>query len=123
MKQTPFSITLYDAGTEEYQKAAEMLKKVGVRLEAVYPDDPEHPAYLKLTIDPDAYQKAMNRNAGRKQKAVMIGGEFREISVQEVRQMIHENGADQTAAYLGISRRTMYNRLKEAEEIHNDTIF
>ncbi len=123
MKQTSFSITIYDAGTEEYHNAEEMLEKVGVRMEAIYPDDPEHPAYLKLTIDPAAYQKAMRRNAGRKQKAVMINGEFREISVAEVRQMIHEKGADETAAYLGISRRTMYNRLKEAEEIHNDTIF
>ena len=123
MNRKPFSITIYDAGTKEYQNAQAMLKKIGMTLDAVYPDDPEHPAYLKLTIDPEAYQKAMSRNAGRKQKAVRIGGEFREISVQEVRQMIREKGADETAAYLGISRRTMYNRLKEAEEIHNDTIF
>ncbi len=123
MKRTPFSVTIYDAGTKEYRQAEEMLNKIGFRLEAVYPDDPEHPAYLKLSIDPVLYHKAMSRNAGRKQKAIRISGDFKEISVAEVRQMIREKGADETAAYLGISRRTMYSRLKEAEEIHNDTIF
>lgn len=67
----------------------------------------------KLTIEfnIDNARNKMHRRAGRHPKFI------EKISVNEVRDMIKEFGADETAKSLGIGTATLYRRLKKAESL------
>lgn len=67
--------------------------------------------HLCLVIN---YEKAKNKNsrgAGRRKK--LVTQEHWLITCGEVREMVKVNGADVTAQELGISRATLFRRLKD----------
>jgi len=100
-------ITAKNKNDSEVMKILDQLGKIGVRVD-----------FDENTIDIDLprFRKATNRNAGRKAQSLKVDGEFKDISVEEVRLMMKRDGAEQVAKYLGISKRNLYYRLKEAEE-------
>ena len=59
-------------------------------------------------------ERVLTRNAGRKKVSVPDS-----LTVREVREMMSLKGADDTAAYFGVSRSTLFRRLKEDD----DTVF
>lgn len=62
-------------------------------------------------------EKAITRNAGAHKKYLR-----KRISVEEVRKRIQESNAEQVAFELGISRSTLFRKLKYAEENGEDTL-
>jgi transcriptional regulator of acetoin/glycerol metabolism len=62
-------------------------------------------------------KKRISRNAGRKIKYV-----YKETTVAEVRTRMHTEPAEQIAKDLGLSRSTLFRKLKYAEENGNDTL-
>lgn len=67
---------------------------------------------LTLAIN---YETAGNsRGAGRYRK--LVAEEFRRITVGEVRKMLEEKTANEVAADLGVSRSTLFRRLKGKED-------
>lgn len=66
---------------------------------------------LEIYYDRSRVMKAGTRNAGRKPIDADVT-----ISVEELESIIREKGARQAAACLGLSRATMYRRLKRAKE-------
>lgn len=63
--------------------------------------------YLSISI-PENADKIFGRCAGRKKKAAYL-------PAKELRQMVADLGTDGAAARLGISRATLFRRLKDAE--------
>ena len=81
----------------------EVLSRIGMELEIV---QHKQKNYLDINYDTDAYKKATSRNAGKKRKTISP------TRVQDIKQMTKT----QAAAELGVSRSTLYRRLKEAQE-------
>lgn len=68
-------------------------------------------AVLQINYERSKLRAVRTRNAGRKNRESALT-----ISVQELEQIIMEQGSEQAAAMLGFSRATMYRRLKYAKE-------
>lgn len=66
---------------------------------------------LTINFNIDNARKKMYRRAGRHQKFIGV------VPVDEVREMMKEIGADETAKKLGIGTATLYRRLKKAESL------
>lgn len=64
---------------------------------------------LVISYDEEKLQKWTTRNAGR-------AGNYYNISVKEVRDMISLLGAENAAARLGMTKQGMYKRLKRCNE-------
>jgi transcriptional regulator of acetoin/glycerol metabolism len=94
----------------------DLLRSVGIHLDRDNMD-------LQLTLDMDAFTKHAKRNAGRKHIPLKKDGFLAEFSVAEMKGMIKEKTAAEVAKELGVSRRTLFRRLKEAKELGYSTIF
>ena len=94
----------------------EILNKVGVHIDRDNSD-------LQITLDMDAFTAHAKRNAGRKYIPLKKDGYLIEYTVEEMRKMIKEKTAAEVAKELGISRRTLFRRLKEAKELGYTKIF
>lgn len=71
----------------------------------------EYGTYLIINCDTDEVKKKLSRNAGRPQKSHST------ISVSEVEErMAKGESAEDIASELGISRSTLFRRLKKAKE-------
>lgn len=68
------------------------------------------PPMLLIACAVDKAERALNRGAGRKRKPAF------DASVREVRAMMRLLGADETAAHFGVSRSTLFRRLKQDED-------
>ena len=108
-------LTRYLKGTDEYTRMAKQLERVGVVVDF---DD----GGMYLDIDESKLHRVITRNAGGS-KAIKIKGEYQSIKVSDVRKLMKEYTAKVVAEELGISRATLYNRLKEAEEQGIDELF
>lgn len=102
-------------GTDEYNRISKQLERVGVEIGF---DD----GGMFLNIDESKLHRMITRNAGGS-KAIKIKGEFQSIKISDVRKLMKEYTAKIVAQELGISRATLYNRLKEAEEQGLDELF
>ena len=107
-------ITVYSKQTDELKRIIKQLERVGVFLSF---DDG-----LSLEVDESKLHRMITRNAGGS-KAIKIKGEYQSIKVSDVRKLMKEYTAKVVAEELGISRATLYNRLKEAEEQGLDELF
>lgn len=72
--------------------------------------------FLDVQYDYEEYIVKSSRNAGRKKT-------YLDCKVDEIKDRIKEEGVDQVAHNLGVSRATLYRRLKEAKENDYDGIF
>lgn len=66
---------------------------------------------LSFTYDPDKVERKLTRGAGPKEK------DLGWIQLDEVRAMMKNTSMQDVAARLGVSRTTLYRRLKKAEEM------
>lgn len=67
--------------------------------------------YLLIEYDKQEVFRRMHRSNGRKKKSL-----YRVMTVEEIRKMVAEKNAEEVAKKLGISRRTLYRRLEQAEK-------
>lgn len=89
-----------------------MLEKMGSKIEAtelLLPDGIHH--QLIISFDAEAAKEYQSRGAGRKQKQVE-----QELTVGEVRLMLQKRTAEDVARELGVSRSTLFRRLKQDDE-------
>ena len=109
----------YDNQKKEAQKLIEdlagVLKKIGINVEVSESMDDENEkkwTWLVFDYDPEKVLEKFSRRAGKKEKWLT-----KEISPQEVRErMAAGESAEKIAVELGISRVTLFRRLKSAEK-------
>jgi transcriptional regulator with PAS, ATPase and Fis domain len=70
---------------------------------------------MRLKVNSDTAAEYNRRNAGRKPKTV--AGDRWGLEVGHVRQMLETKTADEVAAELGISRSTLFRRLKDKHDL------
>lgn len=63
------------------------------------------------------FRTKTTRNAGKKRK--LIG----KLSLSEIEERIKKSSAEEVATEMGISRSTLFRRMKEAKECREDEIF
>lgn len=102
-------------GTDDFTRICKLLARAGINLVV-------EEGQLSLDIDEPKLLRVITRNAGGS-KAIKIKGEFQSIKVSDVRKLMKEYGSSIVAKELGISRATLYNRLKEADEKGFDELF
>lgn len=68
------------------------------------------------------FNNARKRNAGRVSLGLKYQGGYGKIPLAEIKARMKEIGAAAVAKELGVSRRTLYYRIKEAEENGFDEI-
>lgn len=101
----------------EFQKLRQLLAlvKVDYKIENVERESMSGHAYddqyLLIEYDIEEVFKRMHRSNGRKKKSL-----YRVMTVEEIRKMVAEKNAEEVAKKLGISRRTLYRRLEQAEK-------
>lgn len=66
---------------------------------------------LTIRIDSEKVKNKLNRNAGRKRRCTE-----KTYTLEEVKKMLKNLTAKEVAENLGLSRATLYRRLKDAEE-------
>ena len=94
---------------EEVAKLNSILSKIGAEIKIV-DGETDFPVLL-VNCFADVADRALKRGAGRK-RSYPAG----DLLVKDVRHMVDEMGADETAVKLGISRSTLFRRLKQDEE-------
>lgn len=75
-----------------------------------------------VLIDDEKFHRAKTRLAGRKLKPVKSGGYIVNVTVMEIEERMKSETANEIAASLGISRATLFRRLKFAREFGIDEI-
>lgn len=105
-KQIKIEIKTICEGTAHIHELIEIMEKAGISMDI----DEE---YLTITYDTNDVWHSYTRNAGRHRI------ESSNISVKEAEQMIRDSSAIETAKVLGISKATLYRRIKEAKESGN----
>ena len=91
---------------EELRVLNSVLEKVGLKITIV----DEVPPILAIQCHLDEAERVLTRGAGRKRKPVF------DVSVREVRDLMQLLGADETAEHFGISRSTLFRRLKQDDD-------
>ena len=74
--------------------------------------------YLMIDYDMNEVFRKLHRSLGRPKKSVS-----RIMSVKEIREMMEEKNANEVAKKLGISKRTLFRRLADAEKSGTKYIF
>lgn len=114
--ETCYSIYLREEMPEE--EVAELntiLNKVGARMSTYYENDNY---FLYIFCSADEMHKTIGRNAGAKRKYLK-----NDVKVSEIRdRMAMGETVEQIAKSLGISRATLFRRLKECDQEHSDVI-
>ena len=110
-----YRITKYDADTLEFRYLQKQLKKIGVDLscEALFDGSDG----LVLDFDSAVFTKSTNRYAGRPRIEVYASNTV-SYTLDEIAEMIDKKGAEQVANEHGISRRTLFRRIKDAKDHH-----
>lgn len=96
---------------KNYDKIRQSMRDVGISFRVENGE-------IYIYLSQESYQKKKNRNAGAKQKCLT-----EHMTVREIRErMTAGETADQIAKRLGISRPTLFRRLKKAENEHRETL-
>lgn len=74
---------------------------------------------LILEWDTNDVQQKTTRNAGAKRKHISL----KDRKVEDIRKRMETESAEEVAKSLGISRATLFRKLKEAEEMEDDEIW
>ena len=94
--------------TAEIEKINEVLKKAGIRI--------VKDSSLCVEIDMPVYRNMVSRKAGRPYKPLKQNGFLAHVTKKEIKERMSSETAEEIASSLGISRRTLFRRLKETEE-------
>lgn len=98
----------------EFDKLCTVLSLMNIDHHIDYGDPTQSGRQEKLIIEYNQREvyKKLHRGRGRQKKRI----NRRILSIKEVEEMIKCRGAERTAEELGISRATLFRRLKEARE-------
>ena len=94
---------------EEMSVLNDVLEAAGFSMEVRQSDG--FPPTLLIACAVNKAERALTRNAGRKKVVVSNNP-----TVGEVRKMMWLIGADETAAHFGVSRSTLFRRLKQDDD-------
>lgn len=125
LKMSKETITLkVDDNSEQFEKLGVLLGLLKIEHKWVYQEIESmsglKSTYSSLVINYDPFEvyKKLNRSTGRRKKGITPGV----VSVSKIKKEIENSTADEVAQRLGISRSTLFRRLKKAEE-NGDNIF
>lgn len=108
-------MTASDYTSEDARKIISNLTKVGVNVKLQ--EQPYGEPFLVISMDEEVFRRVTNRYAGAQRKVLKYNeDEIERIAVSKVISMIKKIGVNETASILGMSRRTLYRRLKECRE-------
>jgi len=100
---------------DNINELAELLDQIGIKI-TIKEHDTSRKS-IKFNYDINEVEKKLKRNAGRKRAYCLL-----DITVEEVRERMQKGeSAEMIASELGISRSTLFRKLKYAEE--HDTMF
>lgn len=91
----------------------EMLESLGIRVD---------PMALTVHMDTETFRRAKTRKAGRPYAILKENGYLAHLTKGEVKERMTEESAAEIAASLGISRRTLFRRLKEARNDEDELL-
>lgn len=102
-----------DKNREIVSELNKILEPMGCRISIEEFDrDPDKITYyLYIKVSTEAAADYSRRGAGRKRKMMK-----KLITVKEVREMLEQRSADSVAAELGVSRSTLFRRLKDRDD-------
>lgn len=93
----------------------EVLESIGIEISI---DDKHQGMEFLRVILTDKFEQKRTRNAGRKSKSIKGM-----ITVEDIEKMIKEKTADVVAKKLGISRATLFRKLKKAKEEGDEYLY
>ena len=97
-------------GIDKMPELNSILARVGVEIK--FDTEPRDGyRFLSIYYSKTAADKAFCRGAGRKRKFIDV-----DLTVAEVRESVRLRGADDVCAELGISRSTLFRRLRQDDE-------
>ena len=104
---------------KEIEKLNKILADVGVKIETEELSE-EYPNLESVVIKYDIfeYEKIKARGAGRPRKRIE-----KNITVEEIRKRMQNETAEHIAEELGISRQTLFRKLKEAEQFDFEYLY
>lgn len=102
-------IRIEDDFETEYEKLRELLFLLKIDFETEYENDEK---YLMISYDIEKVFKKLNRSPGRKKTRMNCIA----LTVDEAKKRIEKETAEEVAKSLGISRRTLFRRIAEAEK-------
>lgn len=105
-----------DSDHRGVEKLNTILKPLGICVEL---KELDRTNILTFNYDTDVLMQKATRKAGAKRKHLNTW----KVSVAEIRARMETESADDVAKSLGISRSTLFRRLKEADEFGDETIF
>lgn len=95
---------------ENINELAELLDGIGIKIKIKEFEDSSKG--IKINYDIDEIERKLKRNAGRKHIDCLVN-----MTVEEVRERMNKGeSAKMIASELGISRSTLFRKLKYAEE-------
>ena len=101
---------------EQISKINEVLSKIHMSLKiknSTYEEKQLH--HLVIEYDMNDVRKAITRNAGRIRKGTAFC-----VTPMEIRERMKTESAEEIAQSLGISRSTLFRKLKNAEEYNQE---
>lgn len=107
-------LTYREVDKEDVKSLCELLKSVGIDSLAEE-SEADRECFLTLKWDDCVVKKKTTRRAGQKRKPT---NEI--VKVEEVRDRLKREKPEQVASSLGISKATLYRKLKRAEELGNE---
>ena len=105
----------YNTNTLSDQDLADlndMFESIGLHFER---DEKQYSGNIIIEADDEVYAKAVRRNAGRPYAILKENGYLAHVTKGEIRKRMETDTASEIAKQLGISRRTLFRRMKEAE--------
>lgn len=94
---------------KEIEKLRELLFLLKIDCKTEYENDEK---YLEISYNVQKVFKKLNRSPGRKKTRMNCIA----LTVEEARKRIEKETAEEVAKSLGVSRRTLFRRLAEAEK-------
>ena len=111
------ALSLLGTPSDENREIVSELNKIlepmgcGIAIEELDRDPDKKMYYLYIKVSTEAAADHSRRGAGRKRKMTK-----ELITVKEVREMLEQHSADSVAAKLGVSRSTLFRRLKDRDD-------
>lgn len=117
--QKNIRISIYDGQEYEVKKLQKLLKPYGISVDVMERDGGNVSwKFLQIEYDLSEIKNKQTRGAGRKKIQLE-----KSYTVGEIREMKQRMTGDEMAKELGISRKTLYRRLKECEGASDDKTF
>lgn len=100
-----------DLNQQAIDEIKELLESIGINISINDEYDEDQKTEFLSVVLTDEFEQKKTRNAGRKSKSIKGM-----ITIEDIEKMITEKTADVVARKLGISRATLFRKLKKAKE-------